>query len=136
MAVVLSVGACAGDKRSGKPGGARGRYIDQVDPICKGLNATIGKLGDDALKERDEINAAVDAIRAIKPSGEERDQLEVFIIKLGNVALAMEDVNQSRRVNNQGRVDTALKLAHTLAGEAADSANGYGFEECSQPIDG
>lgn len=135
MVTVLVLGACSGDEQTGKPGGARGRYIDQVDPICEELNAKIGRLGDDALKQRDEINAALDRINAIPPPGEELDKLKVFLIELNNAALALEDVNQSRLVNNQGRVDTALQTARESDEQAADAADGYGFEQCSQRLE-
>jgi len=136
MAVVLVVGACSGDKQSGKPGGARGRYVDQVDPICKDLQSKIGKLGDDALKQRDEVNAALDRIKAIRQPSEEIDKLRVFLTELNNTAIDLEDVNQSRQVNDQARVDTALRRAGEASRRAAKAAKAYGFSECSQALSG
>ncbi|MGH9189551.1 MAG: hypothetical protein ACRD0Q_05915, partial [Acidimicrobiales bacterium] len=130
----VALGACGSEDGDSAPGGARGAYSAQADPICAEISAAVGQLGDDAVKDRDAVQAGVDKLNALSLPGEDIEKAEVFLRRLDNVALALEDVNQSRIQNDTPRAERALTTAREQAEQSAEAASSYGMVECGEPI--
>ncbi|MGH9188496.1 MAG: hypothetical protein ACRD0Q_00455, partial [Acidimicrobiales bacterium] len=113
---------------------ARGAYSAQADPICAEISAAVGQLGDDAVKDRDAVQAGLDKLNALALPGEDVEKAEVFLTRLNNVALALEDVNQSRIQKDVPRAERALTTAREQAEQSAEAASSYGMVECGEPI--
>ena len=116
--------------------GAKARVVAEADPICVETREKVGDLGSDPAAERDAVQSAADRLKAMDVPGEDETQYKVFQTRVQNMALALEDMAQSRLVEspNQERTQTALERArqsHELAKEAAAS---YGFIECAQGL--
>lgn len=126
---VLFAGACAGDAEDDTPGGARGRYIERADPICREMHDRVGTLGDDPAGERAAIQSALDRLRALGIPGEESERLEVFLVELSNMTANLEDIDQSRRVNDQRRVGAAQARLRETDQRASQAADRYGFRD-------
>jgi hypothetical protein len=105
-----------------------------VDPVCKQLNDQVGELGNDPAKEAAAIEAAVDRIKAVSKPKEDSERADVFIAALTNTYLSLQDVDQSRRVNDKTRADKALVGAKANAVKAAAAAKLYGMVECADPL--
>lgn len=118
--------------------GPRARFAEQADPICEETRAAVGgKLGVDPAKERAAIQAGLDKLKALPQPSENIEKLQVFLNWYNNMGISMEDVVQSRIVNNAVRADTALSRARESDKEAAAAAQRYGFEgDCSRTIEG
>ena len=130
----LLLGACAGDGETSKPGGAKGAFIAKGDPICAEIATNVGRLGDDPVKDRDAVRAGLDKLTALPAPGEDLEKVQVFLARLNNVALALEDVNQSRIQKDDPRAKRALATAREQDDLAADAAKSYGFVECGKGI--
>lgn len=105
--------------------------IAKGDPICATTSQAVGTLGDEPEKDRDAIQAGVDQLQAIPQPGEEVETLQVFIVRLQNMALAMEDVNQAGIQKDGPRAERALATAREQDKLASEAAGSYGFEECA-----
>jgi hypothetical protein len=130
--VALLVGACGsgGDKLSG----AKASYVAQVDPICRDLQGQVGDLGSDPGKQAAAIEGAVNKIKAVKKPSEDSERADLFIASLTNTYLSLQDVDQSRQVNDSTRAATALTGAQANAKKAAAAAKLYGMKDCAQPL--
>ena len=134
LAVALLVGACSSGSDDGKATGVKGAYVAKVDPICKELVAQVGELGTDPAKQATTIEAAVAKISAVAKPKDDSTQADVFVAALTNTYLSLQDVNQSRIVNDQPRATKALAGAKTNAAAAAKAAKQYGMVECAQSL--
>lgn len=132
LAVALLVGACGGGKD--EPTGAQKKYIAQVDPICKDLQSKLGDLGQDPGKQAAEVEDAVNRIKAINKPADNSERADVFIQSMTNVYLALQDVDQSRMVNDQTRANTALGRVQSNVKVTADAGKAYGMKDCAQPL--
>src|SRR3954452_9542933 len=99
--VALLVGACGsgGDKLSG----AKASYVAQVDPVCRDLQRQVGDLGQDPGKQGAGIEGAVNNIKTVKAPSEDSERADLFMAALTNTSLSLQDVHQSRIVNDQTR---------------------------------
>jgi hypothetical protein len=57
-----------------------------------------------------------------------------FIAAMENLYLALQDVDQSRKVNDQPRAQKAVATAKLNAEAAAKAAKSYGMVECAQTL--
>ena len=129
--VALLAGACtASDDLSG----AKAAYVAQVDPICAELQDKIGQLGENAEQQAKDVEAAVMRMREAGRPKDDSSIADLHIAAMENLYLALQDVDQSRRVNDQARVDRALESARLNNQKAADAAESYGMVACAQEL--
>ncbi len=130
--IALVAGACGAGGDNGRATGAKGTYVAQVDPICKQLQPQVTDLGTDPGKQASAIADAVAKIMAVPKPKEDSDRADLFIAALNNVNLSLQDVNQSRIVNDTARANTALAGAKLNATRADAAAKQYPMVECAQ----
>ncbi len=116
--------------------GAKARVVAEADPICEETREKVGDLGSDPAAERDAVQSAADRLKALDAPGEDETQYKVFQTHVQNMALSLEDMNQSRLVQSpsQERTQTALDRARQSHEQAKEAALKYGFVECSQGL--
>ncbi len=129
--VALLAGACGED---GGLSGAKAVYVAQVDPICGELQTDIGTLGENPEQQAREIEEAVNRIRGISKPREDSERADVFIAAMENLYLSLQDVHQSRLVNDQARAQRALEGAQANARRVAEAADQYGMVVCAQEL--
>lgn len=127
-------GACGSGGDDGRATGAKGAYVDQVDPVCAELQDKIGDLGQDPEKQAADIEAAVMRIKAVSVPREDDQRAFLYIAAMENLYLSLQDVHQSRLVNDQTRANTALAGARTNNETAARAARSYGMVECARTL--
>ena len=129
--VALLAGACtASDDLSG----AKAAYVAKVDPICAELQDKIGQLGENAEQQAKDVEDAVMRMREAGAPKDDSSIADLHIAALENLYLALQDIDQSRRVNDQGRVDRALESARLNNKKAADAAESYGMVACAREL--
>ena len=133
IAPLLSACGSGGDD-NGRLTGAKGDWAAQVDPICKQLQGKIGTLGDNPEQQANDVQDAVNRMKAAQYPKDDGERAALFIASMENLYLSLQDVDQSRRVNDQPRAQKALDGAHANAKKAADAANQYGLVECSEQL--
>ena len=114
--------------------GAKAAYVAQVDPICAELQDKIGQLGENAEQQAKDVEAAVMRMREAGAPKDDSSIADLHIAALENLFLALQDVDQSRRVNDQPRVDRALERARLNNKQAADAAKDYGMVACAREL--
>ena len=129
--VALLVGAC-GD--SDALSGDKATYVAQIDPICTELQSKVGDLGSNAEAQAKDVEAAVGRMRGISKPGEDSERADVYIAAMENLYLSLQDVDQSRRVNDQPRAQRAQEMARINNENAAKAAKEYGMVACAQPL--
>ncbi len=135
LSATLVLVGCGSGGDDGRATGAKGGYVAKVDPICKDLHSQVnGDLGQDPGKKASAIEAAVAKLNAVPQPKEDSERAQVFIVALNNVNLSLQDVDQSRKVNDKTRADKALVGAKANAVKAAAAAKQYGMTECAQPL--
>ena len=130
--VALLAGACGSDP--GGLSGAKAGYVAQIDPICTELQAKVGDLGDNPEQQARDIEAAVGRMKGIEKPREDSERADLFIAAMENLYLSLQDVHQSRLVNDQPRAARALEGARVNAKTAADAADEYGMVVCAQEL--
>jgi hypothetical protein len=130
----LAVGACGSGGDDGRATGAKGTYVAQIDPICADLQGKIGELGQDPAKQAADIEAAVMKMKAIPVPNDDDQQAKLYVAAMENLYLSLQDVDQSRRVNDQTRANTALTGAKANNEVAAKAAKTYGMVECARTL--
>jgi hypothetical protein len=130
----LAVGACGSGGDDGALTGAKGAYVAQVDPICADLQGKIGELGQDPQKQAADVEEAVNKIKAVPIPKNDDERARLYIAAMENVYLGLQDVDQSRRVNDQTRATTALAGVKTNNVTAAAAAKSYGMVECARTL--
>jgi hypothetical protein len=128
------VGACGSGGDDGRATGAKGRYVAQVDPICAELQGKIGDLGQDPGKQAADIEAAVTRIKAVPKPSEDSEIADRYIAAMENLYLGLQDVDQSRKVNDQPRAQKALDGLRLNNVTAAKAAKDYGMVECAKEL--
>jgi hypothetical protein len=128
------VGACGSGGDDGRLTGAKGAYAAQVDPICAELQGKIGELGQNPEQQARDIEEAVNRIRGVSKPAEDSERADLYIAAMENLFLSLQDVDQSRRVNDQARAQRALDGARANARTAAEAAESYGLVECAREL--
>ena len=77
---------------------------------------------------------AVNRIKAVSLPKEDDERARLYIAAMENLYLSLQDVDQSRRVNDQTRAATALAGARTNNKTAAEAAESYGLVECAREL--
>ena len=131
--VALLAGACGSGGDDGVTG-AQAKYIAQVDPICKDLQGKVHDLGSNPGQQAKDIEDAVNRIRSVQKPRDNSEQADVYIAAMQNLYIALQDVDQSRQVNDQPRAQRALDTAKTNDQKAAKAAKDYGMKVCSQEL--
>ncbi len=132
--VALLAGACGSGGDDGRLSGAKGDWAAQVDPICKDLQGKIGTLGENPEQQAKDVEAAVQRIKAANYPRDDDQHAALFVAAMENLYLSLQDVHQSRLVNDQTRAQKALESAQFNAKKAADAAEKYGLVECSEQL--
>jgi len=128
------VSACGAGGDDGRATGAKGTYVDQVDPVCAELQGKIGDLGQDPEKQAKDVEAAVARIKAVSLPKEDDERARLYIAAMENLYLSLQDVDQSRRVNDTARAQRALDGARLNNETAAKAAKEYGMVECAEKL--
>ena len=105
-----------------------------MDPICAELQDKIGQLGENPEQQAADVEAAV---MRIKEAGAPRDDeaiAKLHIAAMENLYLSLQDIDQSRRVNDQPRADRALEVARINNRNAAEAAEDYGMVACAREL--
>ncbi len=124
-------GACtASDDLSG----AKAAYVAKVDPICADLQTKIGQLGENPEKQAADVEAAVNRMREAQRPRDDSSIADLHIAALENLFLSLQDVHQSRLVNDQPRAQRALEGAEANAKRASDAAKSYGMVVCAREL--
>ncbi|CAA9221588.1 MAG: hypothetical protein AVDCRST_MAG10-700 [uncultured Acidimicrobiales bacterium] len=132
--IALTAGACGAAGDDGRLTGAKGQYAAQVDPICAELQGKIGELGQQPEQQAKDVEDAVNRIKAVSLPKEDDTRAQVYIAAMENLYLALQDVDQSRRVNDQARAERALEGARINNKTAAEAAESYGLVECAREL--
>lgn len=131
LSVALLASACgAADELSG----AKAEYVAQIDPICTELQAKIGDLGSNAEQQAADVEAAVMRMKAIERPSEDSVIADRYIASMENLYLSLQDVHQSRLVNDQPRAQRAVETARMNNQNAAKAAEEYGMVVCAQGL--
>lgn len=125
------VGACSSESGLG---GAKAAYVAQVDPICAELQGDIGELGQEPAKQAEEIEKAVQRIRDVSRPREDSVLADRFIAAMANLFLSLQDVDESRKVNDQPRAQKALDGMKANAADTAKAAKEYGMVVCARKM--
>ena len=114
--------------------GAKAGYVAQIDPICTELQAKVGTLGDNPEQQAKDVEAAVGRMKGISKPREDSELADVYIAAMENLYLSLQDIDQSRRVNDQPRAQRALDGAKANNKNAADAAKRYGMVVCREEL--
>jgi hypothetical protein len=129
--VALLAGACGDDNELS---GAKAGYVAQIDPICTELQAKVGELGENPEQQARDVEAAVGRMKGIQKPREDSERADVYIAAMENLYLSLQDVDQSRRVNDTARAQRALEGAQVNNRTAADAAEEYGMVVCAREL--
>ncbi len=134
VAAIL-LGACGSGDDEGLSG-PKARLAAEADPICAETREKVGDLGSDPAAERDAVQSAADRLKALPIPNEDEADYIVFYTHVGNLAMSLDDLAQSRLVENPdpGRASTALDRARQSNEEVKKAAADYGLVECSQGL--
>ncbi len=132
--IALAASACGAGGDDGRLSGAKGQYAAQLDPICSELQGKIGDLGQDPEKQAADVEAAVTRIKAVPVPKEDDTRARLYIAAMENLYLSLQDIDQSRRVNDQTRATKALAGAKLNNETAAKAAKSYGMVECARTL--
>ena len=130
--VALLAGACGGD--DGGLSGAKAEYVAQIDPICAELQDKIGNLGDNPQQQASDVEAAVMRMKSLSMPRDDSVIADRYIAAMENLYLSLQDVHQSRLVNDQPRASRAVETAQFNNQNAADAAEDYGMVVCARGL--
>ena len=105
-----------------------------MDPQCAQLQDKIGQLGENAEQQAADVEAAVMKMKEAGAPRDDKSIADLHIAALENLYLALQDVDQSRKVNDQSRVDRALESVRLNNKKAADAAESYGMVACAREL--
>jgi hypothetical protein len=128
------VGACGAGGDDGRLTGAKGTWASQVDPICKELQGKIGELGENPEQQAKDVEEAVGRMKAFEIPKNDDERARLYIAAMENLFLSLQDVDQSRRVNDSPRAQRALDGAKVNNKTAAEAAESYGLVECAREL--
>ena len=128
------VGACGSGGDDGRLTGSKGAYAAQVDPICADLQGKIGELGQNPEQQAKDVEEAVGRMKAVAIPKNDEERAKLYIAAMENLYLSLQDVDQSRRVNDTARAQRALDGAQVNNQTAAGAAKSYGLVECARTL--
>ena len=128
------VGACGSGGDDGRLTGAKGAWAAHVDPICAELQGKIGQLGENAEQQAKDVEAAVMRMKERAYPKDDDSVAARYIAAMENLYLSLQDVHQSRLVNDQPRAQRAVEGAQANAKRAKDAAKQYGLVECAEDL--
>jgi len=131
--LALVAGACSAGGDDGLTG-AKGAYAAQIDPICTELQGKIGELGQDPAKQAADVEAAVNRMKTVPVPANDDQRAKLYIAAMENLYLSLQDVDQSRKVNDATRAQKALDGAKANNATAAAAAKSYGMVECAKTL--
>ena len=105
-----------------------------MDPICADLQTKIGELGENAQQQAADVEAAVARIRGVSMPSDDSVIADRWIASMENLYLSLQDVHQSRLVNDEPRAQRALETARINNKNAADAAEEYGMVVCAREL--
>jgi hypothetical protein len=98
------------------------------------LQAKIGQLGENPEQQAKDVEAAVQQIQQQAYPKDDDQRAALFVAAMQNLFLSLQDVDQSRRVNDQPRAQKALEGAQKNADTAKKAAKEYGLVECARDL--
>ncbi|HUR23664.1 MAG TPA: hypothetical protein VMZ73_07310 [Acidimicrobiales bacterium] len=98
------------------------------------MQGKIGQLGDNPEQQAKDVEAAVQQMKQQAYPKEDDQRAALFIAAMENLYLSLQDVDQSRRVNDQTRAQKALEGAKVNAATAEKAAEEYGLVECARDL--
>jgi hypothetical protein len=128
------IGACGSGGDDGRLTGAKGAWAAHVDPICADLQNKIGQLGENPEQQAKDVEQAVQQMKQRAYPKDDDQRAALFIAAMENLFLSLQDVNQSRLVNDQPRAQKALEGAKMNAATAKKAAQEYGLVECARDL--
>ena len=134
LIVAPVVGACGSGDDGGRLTGAKGAWAAHVDPICAELQGKIGQLGENPEQQAKDVEDAVARMKERAYPKEDDQRAALYIAAMENLYLSLQDVHQSRLVNDQPRAQRALEGAQANAKTAKDAAKEYGLGECAEDL--
>jgi hypothetical protein len=114
--------------------GAKAAYVAVVDPVCTELQDKIGQLGENPQQQAADVEAAVVRMRSAPKPRDDSSIADLHIAAMENLYLSLQDVHQSRLVNDLPRADRALESARMNNKTAADAAKSYGMVACAREL--
>ncbi|HJV08518.1 MAG TPA: hypothetical protein VJ653_02530 [Acidimicrobiales bacterium] len=112
----------------------KGDYAAQIDPICTQLQGKIGELGQNPEQQAKDVEEAVGRMQAVEIPKNDEERAKLYIAAMQNLYLSLQDVDQSRRVNDSARAQRALDGAQANNKTAAEAAKSYGMVECAREL--
>ena len=124
---------CGGDE---KPGAEKARYIEQSDAICRDALAQAAGIGSGrdeqtGRKGAEVWGATAEKLKALPVPRESLEQAQQFVTDVENLSLAYTQVARSAALNDQADVDEAFRDIDLIKNRAAETAEEYGFEVCT-----
>jgi hypothetical protein len=127
---------CGGDGDE-EPGAEKQRYIEQSDAVCRKTFAEANGIGtgrDQQTAQRlaDVWAPAAEELKALPVPRESLELAEQFTTDVENLSLTYVHAARSAELNDQADVDEAFRDVDLIKDRAAETADEYGYEVCSQ----
>ena len=129
----LALTACGDTEGIGTP---QRENAEKADAICQPAQVEIGRLADDAGKDRDLVRAAADKFNALDAPSENETTWLRFVRESENLWLSLEDVAQARdpSTNDRARAEEAVTRVRETNTRLAKLAKDYGMEICDSGL--
>ena len=130
----LALAAC-GDAEGGIAGPQK-ENAQMADAICEQTQDQVGRLADDAARDRDLVRSAADRFNALDAPSENETVWLQFVRESENLWLSLEDVAQAREptVNERARADRGVTRVRDTNTRLAELGKEYGMQVCSQGL--
>jgi len=112
--------------------GPQREQAQKADAICESTQQQVGRLGDDAARDRDLVRSAADRLRAMEYPSENETIWLRFVTESENLWLALQDLAEARDVNERARADRALIRVRETNDRVKELARDYGTEACAE----
>lgn len=136
MAVLIPVALVGcGSSSDGKPGGAKGAYIEQSDVICADVitkSNSIGNAKDQATAQQqaDLWNDAFKQLDALQEPQESVELARQFVTDTDNLHMSYLAAAAALQFNDQTKANKAFSDVDTIRQRAAKTADEYGYTDC------
>jgi hypothetical protein len=114
--------------------GPQKEQAQEADAICEQTQGQVGRLADDAARDRDAVRSAADRLRAMDYPSENETVWLRFVTESENLWLALQDVAEAREpgVNEQARANRAVTRVRETNDRVKELARDYGMEACAE----